>query len=103
MDECIKLVGEKYAELSFKHDGCRVLQALLKYGNRPQRILVIEKIKSHFVTLMNSKYSHYLASKAYFLAPVEERNGVQLVRKLLFATQRVFPEDQLMKLPKRIL
>ena len=75
MDECIKLVGEKYAELSFKHDGCRVLQALLKYGNRPQRILVIEKIKSHFVTLMNSKYSHYLASKAYFLAPEDAQKS----------------------------
>lgn len=33
--ECIKLIGEKYTELCYKHDGCRVLQALLKYGNRP--------------------------------------------------------------------
>ncbi len=67
--ECIKLIGDKYNELCYKHDGCRVLQALLKYGNRVQRELVVDKIKSNFVTLMSSKYSHYLASKSYHFAP----------------------------------
>ena len=33
--ECIEMIGDKYNELCFKHDGCRVLQALIKYGNRP--------------------------------------------------------------------
>ena len=33
--ECIEMIGDKYTELCFKHDGCRVLQALIKYGNRP--------------------------------------------------------------------
>jgi hypothetical protein len=73
--ECIKLIGEKYTELCYKHDGCRVLQALLKYGNRPQRELVVDKIKANFVELMSSKYSHYLASKAYYFAPeVAQKN-----------------------------
>ena len=45
IDECIESIGDKYTELCFKHDGCRVLQALIKYGNKPQRILVIDKLK----------------------------------------------------------
>ena len=63
------MVADKYAELCYKHDGCRILQAMVKYGNRPQRILVVDKIKPYFLTLMSSKYSHYLATKAYYFAP----------------------------------
>lgn len=32
--ESIELIGPKFEELLFKHDGCRILQALLKYGNK---------------------------------------------------------------------
>ena len=52
VDEAIKQINDKYADLLYKHDGCRLLQALLKYGNRPQRQLVADKIKEHFVTMM---------------------------------------------------
>ena len=69
VEESIKLIGEKYTELCYKHDGCRVLQALVKFGNKPQRTLVVDKIKPLFTTLMSSKYSHYLASKAFYYAP----------------------------------
>jgi pumilio family protein 6 len=67
--ECIDLIGTKYNELIYKHDGCRVLQSLLKYGNRVQRSTVVENIKEHYLHLMTTKYSHYLASKAYYYAP----------------------------------
>ena len=69
----MELIGTKYSELVFKHDGCRVLQSLLKYGNRVQRIKVIENIKEHYLHLMTNKYSHYLASKAYYFAPETEQ------------------------------
>ena len=46
VQECIDAIGEKYAELCYKHDGCRVLQALVKFGNRPQRILIVDKLKN---------------------------------------------------------
>ncbi len=42
---------------------------MLKYGNKPQRSKVIESIKEHYLHLMTNKYSHYLASKAYYFAP----------------------------------
>jgi hypothetical protein len=69
VEECIKLIGDKYTELCYKHDGCRVLQALVKFGNKPQRTLVVDKIKSVFTAMMTSKYSHYLASKTFYYAP----------------------------------
>jgi pumilio family protein 6 len=73
VDECLELIGTKYQELVFKHDGCRVLQSLLKYGNRIQRKKVVESIKPHYIHLMTNKYSHYLASKAYYYAPEPEQ------------------------------
>lgn len=45
VQECIDLIGDKFKELCYKHDGCRVLQALLKYGTREQRNKVVENIK----------------------------------------------------------
>ena len=45
VQECIDAIGEKYTELCYKHDGCRILQALVKFGNRPQRILLTDKLK----------------------------------------------------------
>jgi hypothetical protein len=69
IDECITLIGSKFNELCFKHDGCRVLQALLKFGNKSQRSLIIENIKENYLHLLTNKYSHYLASKAYLHAP----------------------------------
>lgn len=37
--------------------------------------MVVDKIKANFVELMSSKYSHYLASKAYYFAPeVAQKN-----------------------------
>jgi hypothetical protein len=81
VQECIDAIGEKYPELCYKHDGCRVLQALVKFGNRPQRILVVDKLKEHYTHLMQQKYSHYLASKLYHYAPLETQK--EYFRKLI--------------------
>lgn len=37
VEECIKLIGEKYMEVCLKHDGSRILQALIKFGHREHR------------------------------------------------------------------
>ena len=65
----MEMIGDKYNELCYKHDGCRVLQSLVKFGNRPQRSEVCDKLKENFIVLMQQKYSHYLASKVYSFAP----------------------------------
>jgi len=33
IDECIELAQPLHKELALKHDGCRILQALIKHGN----------------------------------------------------------------------
>ena len=73
VEECIQLIGNKFEELCFKHDGCRVLQALLKHGNRVQRSKIVESIKENYLHIMTNKYSHYLATKAYYFAPEPEQ------------------------------
>jgi pumilio family protein 6 len=65
----MEMIGDKYNELCYKHDGCRVLQSLVKFGNRPQRAEVCDKLKENYIVLMQQKYSHYLASKVYSFAP----------------------------------
>lgn len=83
IDETIALIGSRFKELCFKHDGCRVIQAMLKYGNRAHRITVIDAIKEYYIQLMSNKYSHYLASKAYYYAPEPEQK--QYFRSLVMA------------------
>ena len=51
IDDCFAQIGDKWYDLLYKHDGCRILQAFLKYGNRPQRETVVDKIKDQFVHL----------------------------------------------------
>jgi hypothetical protein len=46
---------------------------MLKYGNRAHRVTVINNIKEYYLMLMSNKYSHYLASKAYYYAPEPEQ------------------------------
>jgi hypothetical protein len=67
--ETIALIGTSFKDLCFKHDGCRILQALLKHGTKEQRSVIVENIKDQFIYLMSNKYSHYLASKAFLYAP----------------------------------
>ena len=33
VSESMTAIGDKYSELIFKHDGCRILQALIKHGS----------------------------------------------------------------------
>ena len=75
VQECIDLIGLKFPELLYKHDGCRILQALLKYGSKEQKTKVIDKIKDHYLHIMSQKYSHYLASKAFLHAPTQEQKA----------------------------
>jgi len=62
---------DKYEQLLFKHDGCRILQAMIKHGSMKQKTIVITYIKQHFLQLMQQKYSYHLAMKAYYYAPTQ--------------------------------
>ena len=63
---------DKYTQLIFKHDGCRILQAMIKHGSMEQKTEIIGKIKGNFMELMQKKYSYHLAMKMYYYAPNKE-------------------------------
>ena len=79
VQECMDLIAtseeskteDKYEQLVFKHDGCRILQAMIKHGSMQQKTTVITYIKQHFLQLMQQKYSYHLAMKAYYYAPTQ--------------------------------
>jgi hypothetical protein len=73
VEDCIKLIGEKYMEVCLKHDGSRILQALIKFGHREHRMTIIEALKDKYVELASGNYAHYLASKMYYYAPTTEQ------------------------------
>ena len=70
--ECIETIQDKFKDLIYKHDGCRIIQALIKHGSSSQKSHVLNNIKEHMVELMQQKYSKHLAQKAYFYAPTQE-------------------------------
>lgn len=63
------IIDGEFKEFSKKHDGSRVLQALLKYGSANQREVVIKALKSEFVAMMNEKYSHHICLKILKFCP----------------------------------
>lgn len=66
--EGIALIKD-YSLLIFKHDGCRVLQQMIKHGSLEQKSKIIDSIKGNFVDLLMKKYSFKLAQKVYYYAP----------------------------------
>ena len=50
-----------YKGLIYKHDGCRVLQQMIKHGSMEQKGQIIDSIKPYFVQLLLKKYSYRLA------------------------------------------
>jgi len=47
--DTMALIGDKYNELIYKHDGCRIIQALIKHGSAEQKTHVLEQIKGNMV------------------------------------------------------
>jgi hypothetical protein len=72
VENCLQLIGDKYMDVCLKHDGSRILQALIKFGHREHRIKIVEALKDKYVELACGNYAHYLASKMYYYAPTNE-------------------------------
>lgn len=51
--ESIETIGDKFKELIFKHDGCRIIQSLIKHGSVKQKEHVLDQIKGHMVELIS--------------------------------------------------
>lgn len=72
----IHLVNGNYSELCFKHDGCRVLQGSIKYGDKKQRYEIIQNLIPHVYNLISKKYSIYLALKMVKYAENKQKEEI---------------------------
>ena len=70
------IIGEKYESYCYKHDGCRVLQGCLKYGNKEQRNKLIEGLIPFLFKIICGKYSIYLANKIFKYADNEQKKKI---------------------------
>lgn len=98
VEKSIKLIGDKWRELCYKHDGSRILQALLKYGHREHRLTIVNSLKEYFLELAASKYAHYLASKLYYYAPENEQKAFlrkQMALQMSKQVQHAFAAETL--------
>ena len=76
VNKVIKLINGNYAEFCYKHDGCRILQGSIKYGNRNQRQELIKNLKQFMYDLIIKKYSIFLAIKIYKFSEKQEREDI---------------------------
>ena len=72
----ISLIGDKYENYCYKHDGCRVLQGCLKYGSKEQKNKLIEGLHPFLFKIICGKYSIYLANKIFKYADNEQRKKI---------------------------
>lgn len=72
IEHCFEIIADNYKDIIFKHDGCRVLQCMLKHGTDSHRTKIILSLLEHFADLLPQKYSHHLAKKMVEYSPTEE-------------------------------
>lgn len=82
----MKHVNNNYDEICFKHDGCRILQGSIKYGDKKQREEIIGKLLPHVFKLIIGKYSIFLASKIFKYAKHEQKE--KIIKETLFPNFR---------------
>lgn len=78
------IIKENYKEFVFKHDGGRIIQGCIKYGNTEQRALLINQLKDLVADSAMKKYSIYLSIKIWKYAdPIQREQILKLVLKKL--------------------
>lgn len=60
INNCMELINHKYEDLIFKHDGCRIVQQMIKHGSKTQKDKIIDEIKPFVLKMIQSKYSNHL-------------------------------------------
>jgi hypothetical protein len=61
IENWLEVIGTDIKKYAFKHDGCRVLQCMLKYGTKDHKTKIIEQLIPLFEDLMTYKYSYHLS------------------------------------------
>ena len=69
----LSIIGEKYENYCYKHDGCRVLQGCLKYGTKEQKNKIIKGLMPFLFKIICGKYSIYLGNKIFKYSDNEQK------------------------------
>ena len=72
----LSLVGEKFENYCYKHDGCRVLQGCLKYGTKEQWKNILDNLIPFLFKIICGKYSIYLSGKIFKYADNDQKNKI---------------------------
>ena len=70
----MSIIKNNFVTYAYKHDGCRILQGCVKYGNKEQRKEIITSLKENLYDLAIKKYAIYLAIKIWKYAEKEEQD-----------------------------
>ncbi|KNC79438.1 hypothetical protein SARC_08169 [Sphaeroforma arctica JP610] len=59
----VKLLEGKMADVIFRHDAARIIQAMVQFGTVEQRAVIYGELKGHLLNLMNNTYAKFLVNK----------------------------------------
>eukprot|EP00106_Octopus_bimaculoides_P010492 XP_014777934.1 PREDICTED: pumilio domain-containing protein KIAA0020 homolog isoform X1 [Octopus bimaculoides] len=83
VDKRVKLCNDlmdiskgKTQMMAFTHDGARVLQCLIQFGNMEQRATLFDELKHKVVEMVESKYAKFIVRKFLSYGSKTERNAV---------------------------
>ena len=75
VDNCTGIIGNEYRKFAFKHDGCRILQCMLKHGSKEQKKTIIDNLIDIFGEMMIYKYSYHLSYRMVEFCEDEEQKN----------------------------
>ena len=72
----LSLIGGKFENYCYKHDGCRVLQGCLKYGTKEQKKNIIDSLLPFLFKIICGKYSIYLSGKIFKYSDNDQKKKI---------------------------
>lgn len=63
LDNLFESLKGHYKEVLMKNDGSRMVQTLIKYGSKSQKVAIVEELQGHFVDLAKNAYGHFIVEK----------------------------------------
>ncbi|XP_047123683.1 pumilio homolog 3 isoform X2 [Hydra vulgaris] len=76
IDDVLKIVQGKEAEVVYKHDTVRVLEMCIKFGSEIQKEKLFQLFQDNTILLVTSKYSKFLIEKFFKHGSKEQKNKI---------------------------
>ena len=69
IQNCFDIIQNDYKDIIYKHDGCRIVQSMLKNADVEDRTAIINSLMEYFAELITQKYAYHLAMKMVEFCP----------------------------------